>query len=137
MTQTFQEVIQEHVKFENAIGKPVTKWLRTQDVYSRHKQVKTKFQRRKTIVPGAQFQLQAELIDFSGLQKYNDNYKYILVMIDVFTKYAYTVSLKNTPTATMIAESKAVNLQKFRSGKGVCKQTVSNLVEKKRDKTFS
>ena len=89
--------------FEKAIGKPVTKWLRTQDVYSLHKQVKTKFQRRKTIVPGAQFQMQADLIDFSGLQKYNDNYKYILVMIDVFTKYAYAVSLKNKSSATMIA----------------------------------
>ena len=30
--------------------------------------------------------MQADLIDFSSLKQYNDNFKYILVVIDVFSK---------------------------------------------------
>ena len=43
-----------------------------------------RFPRRKIVVAGPKQQFQADLIDFSRLQKYNGGYKFILVVIDVF-----------------------------------------------------
>ena len=37
----------------------------------------------------------ADLIDKSSLSKYNNNYKFLLTVIDMFTKYAWAFPLKN------------------------------------------
>ena len=37
----------------------------------------------------------ADLYDKSSLIKYNNNYKIILTVIDIFTKYAWVIPLKN------------------------------------------
>ena len=37
----------------------------------------------------------ADLIDKSSLSKYSNNYKFILTAIDIFTKYAWAIPLKN------------------------------------------
>ena len=37
----------------------------------------------------------ADLIDKSSLSKYNNNYKFISTVIDIFTKYAWAIPLKN------------------------------------------
>ena len=37
----------------------------------------------------------ADLIDKSSLSKYNNNFKFILTVIDIFTKYAWAIPLKN------------------------------------------
>ena len=39
--------------------------------------------------------MSADLIDQWSLSKYNNNYKLILTVIDIFTKYAWGISLKN------------------------------------------
>ena len=46
--------------------------------------------------------MQAELVDFSLLKSYNDNYKYILVVVDVFPKKAFTAYLKSKSSSDMI-----------------------------------
>ena len=75
------------------VAKSPLKWLNSQDVYTLHKPVRRRFPRRKTIVPGANFQMQADLIDLSSLKQYNDNFEYILVVIDVFfQKRCYILS---------------------------------------------
>ena len=84
------------------VAKNSKNWLQSQDVYTLHKSVRRRFPRRKTIVPGAKFQFQADLIDFSALKNYNKNYKYILVVVDVFTKMAYAACLKSKTGDAMI-----------------------------------
>ena len=45
--------------------------------------------RRETIIPLNKNETwSADLIDKSSLSKYNNNYKFILTVIDIFTKYA-------------------------------------------------
>ena len=39
--------------------------------------------------------MSADLIDKSSLSKYNNNYKFILTVIDIFTNYAWAIPLKN------------------------------------------
>ena len=53
----------------------------------------TKF-RREGIIPFYKDETwSADLIDKSTLSKYNNNYKFILTVIDLFTKYAWAVPL--------------------------------------------
>lgn len=84
------------------VAKKPQKWLKTQEAYTLHAPVRKRFQRRKTIVPGAKFQMQADLIDMSPLKKYNDDYKYVLVVIDVFSKVAFSACLKTKKSTDMI-----------------------------------
>ena len=46
--------------------------------------------------------MQADFIDFSLLKSYNDNYKYILVVVDVFSKKTFTAYLQSKSSLEMI-----------------------------------
>lgn len=65
----------------------VDKWLAETDTYTLHKPVRKKFKRRKYIVSGIDSLWQIDLTDLSKLHKYNNGYKYLLFVIDVFSKY--------------------------------------------------
>ena len=55
----------------------------------------TKFRRQRIIPLYKDETWSADLIDKSSLSKYNNNYKFILTVIDIFTKYAWANPLKN------------------------------------------
>ena len=55
----------------------------------------TKFRRERIIPLYKDETWSADLIDKSSLSKYNNNYKLILTVIDIFTKYAWAIPLKN------------------------------------------
>ena len=55
----------------------------------------TKFRRRRIIPLYKDETWSADLIDKSSLSKYNNNYKFILAVIDIFTKYAWAIPKKN------------------------------------------
>ena len=55
----------------------------------------TKFRRERIIPLYKDETWSADLIDKSSLSKYNNNYKFILNVIDIFTKYARAIPLKN------------------------------------------
>ena len=56
---------------------------------------KTKFRRERIIPLYKNETWSADLIDKSSLSKYNKNYEFILTVIDIFTKYAWAIPLKN------------------------------------------
>lgn len=71
----------------------VSKWLEGQDAYTLHKLVRYRFPRRNYNVFSPFEVWEADLIDFRSLRSYNDQYNYILVVIDVLSKYAWAVAL--------------------------------------------
>ena len=76
-------------------GRKAKKWLTSQDTYTLHKPVRYKFPRRRVIVSGPGEQWQADLVDVSRLSKENDGYKFLLTIIDVFSRKAWVVPLKS------------------------------------------
>ena len=54
----------------------------------------TRFRRERIIPLYKNETWSADLIDKSSLSKYNNNYKFILTVIDTFTKYAWAIPLK-------------------------------------------
>ena len=73
----------------------IENWLKSQDPYTLHKPVRWHYSRQKVVVAGIDSQWQVDLVDLSSLAKFNKNYKFLLTCIDVFSKYAWVVPLKN------------------------------------------
>eukprot|EP00732_Lithocolla_globosa_P000137 Lithocolla_globosa_v1_NODE_27_length_9260_cov_179.654861.p2 type:complete len:375 gc:universal NODE_27_length_9260_cov_179.654861:3496-4620(+) len=65
------------------------------DTYTLNKPAKKNFQRRRVYVGGIDEQWQADLVDMTRFAKENDGYKFILTVIDVLSKYAWAVPMKN------------------------------------------
>ena len=55
----------------------------------------TKFRRQRIITLYKNETWSADLIAKSSLSNYNNNYKFILTVIDIFIKYAWAIQLKN------------------------------------------
>ena len=55
----------------------------------------TKFRRERIIPLYKDETWSADLIDTSSLNKYNNNYMFILTVKEIFTKYAWVIVLKN------------------------------------------
>ena len=88
----------------NASGSTVEKtkkWLSGVDAYTLHKPYRLRFRRRRTFAKGIDDLWQADLVDLTSLAKHNDNFKFLLVVIDVFSRYAYAVPLKNKSGSTL------------------------------------
>ena len=63
--------------------------------YQLHKPAIKKFTYRKTMASYAYQQFQADLVDMQKFAVYNDNFNYILTVIDVFSRYAWVLPLKS------------------------------------------
>src|SRR5206468_8198398 len=74
-----------------------------------HKPVISKFQRRHVNALSIDDTWRADLVDMSEWEKQNKGYKYMLNVIDVFSKYSWSIPMKNkTGLATLEAFSKIV-----------------------------
>ena len=64
------------------------------------------FKRRCVVVGGPNQQWQADLVDMSRLKKSNDGTTFLLTVIDVFSKRAWCIPLKNKSAASLVAAFK-------------------------------
>lgn len=60
-----------------------------------HRQARKHFVRRKYSMRGAFDTIEADLIEFQTIKRYNRGYRYILLVIDIFTKMIYAEPLKD------------------------------------------
>jgi len=81
----------------------IKSFLRKQDVYTKHKQRLSKFQRRKVMVPEPCYLFQADLIYMNKYKWKNNGFEYILTCIDCYSKYAWAIPLKNKKAESVIA----------------------------------
>lgn len=70
-------------------------FLMKQDAYTLHKPVRLKFPSRLTLAYFKQDLWQADLLDMKNIADHNNGVKYLLVVIDVFTRFAYVEPLKD------------------------------------------
>lgn len=75
--------------------KEVKRWLQSQETYTLHKPVHRRFTRNRYILSNYNELWQADLSDMRTYAQYNDGYKYILCVIDVFSKYAFARAMKS------------------------------------------
>ena len=69
-----------------------------------HKPVRRKFEKRRVLVNGIDKIWAADLVDMQAFSKFNRGIKYLLAVIDVFSKYGYLVPL-NDKTGKSVASA--------------------------------
>lgn len=60
-----------------------------------HRRVRKNFKRRLYVMRGIDETFQADLVEMIPHAKINNNFRYILTVIDTFSKYAWAIPLKN------------------------------------------
>ena len=73
----------------------MVKWLTQQNVYSLHKPIRHRFEKRRVIVSKIDDQWQADLVDMQKNKSQNKNFNYILTVIDIYSKFAWAIPNKN------------------------------------------
>ena len=82
--------------------KTIKNWLKSIDAYTLHKHAKLPKPRNPTYVYFKRYQFQIDLIDLGHLAPYNDQYRYLLTAIDIFTRYAFVEPLINKSAASFM-----------------------------------
>ena len=59
-----------------------------------HRPLHKKYPMKKVIVGGVNIQLQMDLVDMQQWSTENDSYRYVLLAVDCFSRYAYSIPLK-------------------------------------------
>ena len=90
----FYTAIKEDGKY-NLSKYMVAKWLRKNDVYTTTRKITPKFLRPTVNVSGIDETWEIDLADFSLYASENDGYKFILVCIDVFSRYLWGIPIKS------------------------------------------
>lgn len=85
----------EYVKDDGYSRKQIIDWLKAQEPYTLHRSLKRNFRTNRVVVSGISELHDLDLADMRSISEYNDNYKYLLVMIDCFSRYAWVKLLKN------------------------------------------
>jgi hypothetical protein len=69
--------------------------VRSEHVHPAHKPVRKRFPRNPYTVTNIDDVWEMDLADLSSLSKYNEKYSYLLNVIDIFSRYAWSVPLKD------------------------------------------
>lgn len=73
----------------------IKEWLKSQDVYTMHRRMVRKFKRNKVYVEKMDAQWDADLMDMTAYAAENDGFRFVLMAIDIFSRYAWAVPLKS------------------------------------------
>lgn len=79
----------------------VQNFLQEQETYTLHKPIRKHFKRNQIIVGGIDKQWQADLADFTDLAKFNNGFRYLLTVIDCFSKFAWAIPTKTKDGPTI------------------------------------
>ena len=84
----------KEVGIKNINTKSVKEYLSRQPTYSLQKPAIKRFKRNPTVVGKIDKQWHADLADMQGLANENDDYRYLLTVIEIFIKFEWVVRVK-------------------------------------------
>lgn len=103
--------IYEYLKKKNSLHVPsiykIRKWLERIDNYTLQKPVK----RARVLVSEPYEQYDADIADLSVLAGENDKYRYILVVIDIFSRYLWLEPLRTKTGKEVLNAFKSIVLE--------------------------
>ena len=77
----------------NISRREVKEWLEHESTHTRFKTPVRKLKRRQTYSPGLGLFAQIDLVDLSMFESENDEYRWVLTTVDVFSRYAICVPI--------------------------------------------
>ena len=101
----------------------IRNWLLQQESYAVHRGTRKTFKRRRVIAPYKYYQFDCDTADMSYYTSHNNGYKYFVLLIDIFTRYVWTVALKTKTGKEMVKAlnsvfSKGDKPERLRTDKG-------------------
>jgi hypothetical protein len=82
--------------------KDVKDWLSGQYVYTLHKPARRHFKRNRIYVSYIDEMWEADLVDLQHFSNQNNGFKYLITIIDVFSKYLFVYSIKNKTSVQIV-----------------------------------
>lgn len=73
----------------------IRQFLNNEDPYSLMKPIRRSFPRSRVVVDTFDSMWDGDLADVSNLSSENDGYKFLLVLIDIFSRFLLIIPLKN------------------------------------------
>ena len=95
----YREVKKKHPQVTRT---QIGKFLKSQNAYTLHKQIRKPRRYRRTLVYGPRDLWQIDLLDFQKFSSENSGYRYLCVIINCFTKYVYVKPLKNKSGPSLV-----------------------------------
>ena len=86
----------------NITIKDIKSFLKGSRVYTLHKLQRKKFPRRKVVSAGPRIILSCDLAEMGALQKENKGIRYLLVCVDVFSRYMFVEALQRKTGLSMV-----------------------------------
>ena len=83
-------------------------WLLNQYAYTLHRPVRKRFPRNLYNVTNVMDVWECDLVDVQTPGKYNDNYKYLLAVLDVFSKFLHIVPIRSKIGTAITTEFRSV-----------------------------
>ena len=103
--EKLQAAIERQAEGKNVPLAKTRAWLERQDEYALHKPVRKHFHRNPYVVSNV---WEADLLDVQNVSKFNYNYKYLLTVIEVFSKFLHVVPLKFNMGQTLASEFQSI-----------------------------
>lgn len=97
------EKLYKAVKHHNISLSHVKEWLSKQITYTLHRSRRRHFKRNPIVVTDMHKQWQADLVDLSAFAKENNGYRYLITIIDVFSKYGHAFAVRKKTGAEVKA----------------------------------
>ena len=91
---SYQNLLRVAKKLKGVEQSEVKPWLEQQDACTLHEPFRKGFPRNPYTFSNLLDVWEADLVDVQSLAKHNDNHRYLLTVIDVFSKYLHIVLLK-------------------------------------------
>ena len=111
--------------------KYVQEWMRGQRVYSLHRPMIKNFRRNRVFAKTIDSLWEIDLINLQSLHKYNKNYKYLVTCIDVLSKYAWVVAMKNKSADSLLEAFKTILKESGRKPEKIHTDRGSEFINKK------
>ena len=93
----------KQLKVPNVNREGVVEYLRGEQAYTLHKPARRHDQRNHIYVGGIDAQWQSDVADMQGLARQNECMRYLLTVIDVFSKFAWVEPVKSKDATAVTA----------------------------------
>lgn len=105
--QKLYQIVKKEGKFKIGRGK-IKQWLQNQDPYSVSRNTVYRFPRSRYVVDTIDSLWEMDLADVGNIHKHNNGYKFLLVVIDVFSKYLWVEALKDKTHTSVLKSLKKI-----------------------------
>ena len=100
-------IVKKENKYKISHAK-IKNWLSNQNAYTVNKAVKRNFERARVVVSGIDDQWDADLASFQPDATENDGFKYLLFVIDIFSRFGWVEPIKDKSSTEIVKAFKKI-----------------------------